>query len=76
MCDVYISELKIFLHRRAECSLPLGMKSGRIEDSQITASDYVGKQVYFFSNIYLHLNFHRFATKFFSKFSKFVATIT
>lgn len=48
MCDVYISGLKIFLHRRAECSLPLGMKSGRIEDSQITASDYVGKRVYFF----------------------------
>ncbi|KAM9356695.1 coagulation factor VIII [Symphorus nematophorus] len=24
------------------CALPLGMKSGRIEDSQITASDYIG----------------------------------
>uniref|UniRef100_A0A671W8Q5 Coagulation factor VIII-like n=1 Tax=Sparus aurata TaxID=8175 RepID=A0A671W8Q5_SPAAU len=26
------------------CVSPLGMKSGRIEDSQITASDYVGKE--------------------------------
>lgn len=27
----------------AECVLPLGMKSGKIEDSQITASDHIGK---------------------------------
>ncbi|TNN81898.1 Coagulation factor VIII [Liparis tanakae] len=27
------------------CRVPLGMKSGRIEDSQITASDYIGKTV-------------------------------
>lgn len=30
----------------ADCVVPLGMKSGRIEDSQITASDHTGKKAF------------------------------
>lgn len=35
--------MEFFWFCYAECVLPLGMKSGKIEDSQITASDHIGK---------------------------------
>ncbi len=47
----YLSFSQHFLVH-ADCVLPLGMKSGRIEDSQITASDYIGKTTFVF---YFHL---------------------
>lgn len=35
--------MEFFWFCYAECVLPLGMKSGKIENSQITASDHIGK---------------------------------
>lgn len=50
-CEIIMYTCKFNVHkwgeslwsRHAGCSLPLGVKSGRIKDSQITASDYIGK---------------------------------
>lgn len=39
---------KILFLLNAECAFPLGMTSGRIEDSQITASDHIGKMCFGF----------------------------